>query len=129
MSAILLLIFYVLCKTGVKFQRKMAFEVSDMRMFLYFCTQKVLLNELSKMKKTMLTLALGAMMLLASCGTHTATGVYTGASLGGMIGSAVGSMSGKANGSAVGTMVGAAGGAAVGGAIGSAMDKKQNSGR
>ena len=81
------------------------------------------------MKKTTMTLVLGAVMLLCSCGTHTATGAYTGASLGGMIGSAVGGMSGKANGSAVGTIVGAAGGAAVGGAIGSAMDKKQNSGR
>ena len=100
-----------------------------MRMFLYFCSQKVLLKQFSKMKKTTLTLVLGAVMLLCSCGAHTATGAYTGASLGGMIGSAVGGMSGKANGSAVGTIVGAAGGAAVGGAIGSAMDKKQNSGR
>ena len=81
------------------------------------------------MRKMLFTMALGTTMLLASCGTHTATGAYTGASLGGMIGSAVGSISGKSNGSAVGTIVGAAGGAAVGGAIGSAMDKKQNSGR
>lgn len=111
------------------FCRKKVILMPNMRMFLYFCSRKVLLNLLGKMKKTTLTLAMGAVMLLCSCGTHTATGAYTGASLGGMIGSAVGGMSGKANGSAVGTMVGAAGGAAVGGAIGASMDRKQNSGR
>ena len=70
--------------------------------------------------------ALGAALLLSSCGTYTGMGAYAGANIGGMLGSAIGGISGGWRGSDVGTLIGIAGGAAVGAAIGSAADQRKN---
>jgi len=71
-----------------------------------------------------LTLTVGAALLLSSCGTYTGSGAYAGVSLGAILGSAIGGISDGPRGSDIGTIVGMAGGAIVGSAIGSAADKK-----
>ena len=76
------------------------------------------------MKKVMV-FAVGAALLMSSCGSYMATGAYTGSSIGGMLGSAIGGITGGGRGSDWGYIVGMAGGAAVGGAIGNAADKAQ----
>lgn len=85
-------------------------------------------NVIMKMKRFMkktLILAVGAITLLSSCGTHAGEGAYVGATFGSVIGSAVGGISGGFRGSDIGTLVGMAGGAVVGGAIGAQADKAQ----
>jgi len=76
------------------------------------------------MKKVMV-FAVGAALLMSSCGSYMATGAYTGSSIGGMLGSAIGGITGGGRGSDWGYIIGMAGGAAVGGAIGNAADKAQ----
>ena len=77
------------------------------------------------MTKKVLTMFLGAGLLLSSCGTYTATGAYTGAQFGQVLGSAVGGINGGWRGHEMGTIVGTVGGAAAGAAIGSAIERGQ----
>lgn len=73
-----------------------------------------------------LTLALGAALLVSSCGIgseNTASGGFLGAQLGSIIGSAIGGISGGPRGSDIGTLVGMAGGAVVGAVVGNEADK------
>jgi uncharacterized protein YcfJ len=69
--------------------------------------------------------AVGAALLLSSCGSYTASGAYTGSSLGSILGSAIGGLAGGPRGSDWGTIIGMAGGAVVGTAIGSAADQSR----
>ncbi|MCR4854055.1 MAG: hypothetical protein K5893_10750 [Prevotella sp.] len=69
--------------------------------------------------------AVGAALLLSSCGSYTASGAYTGSSLGSILGSAIGGLTGGPRGSDWGTIIGMAGGAVVGGAIGNAADQSR----
>jgi len=75
------------------------------------------------MKKSII-IAVGAALLVSSCGTYTGTGAYTGSTLGSILGSAIGGISDGPRGSDIGTIVGMVGGAVVGGAIGSAADRQ-----
>lgn len=76
------------------------------------------------MKKIM-TLSLGGMMLLSSCGTASGTGAFVGGQFGHVIGSAIGGISGGWRGQHVGSLVGTVGGAVAGAAIGAAVDNAQ----
>ena len=76
------------------------------------------------MKKIM-TLSMGGMMLLSSCGTATGTGAFVGGQFGHVIGSAIGAISGGWRGQHVGSLVGTVGGAVAGAAIGAAVDNAQ----
>lgn len=69
--------------------------------------------------------AVGAALLLSSCGSYTASGAYTGSSLGSILGSAIGGLTGGPRGSDWGTIIGMAGGAVVGSAIGSAAEQSR----
>jgi len=75
--------------------------------------------------KKILSVSLGAVLLLTSCGTYTGAGAVTGGSFGSIIGSAIGGIAGGRPGSPVGTLIGTAGGAAVGAAVGAAADNAQ----
>ena len=75
--------------------------------------------------KKILSVSLGAVLLLTSCGTYTGAGAVTGGSFGSIIGSAIGGIAGGRHGSHVGTLIGMAGGAAVGAAVGAAADNAQ----
>ena len=70
-------------------------------------------------------MTMGALLLLSSCGTYTATGTYTGATFGQVIGSAIGGIAGGWKGEHIGSLIGTMGGAAVGAAIGQAADNAQ----
>lgn len=72
-----------------------------------------------------LIFAVGAAIMLSSCGTYAGTGAYAGSSLGSILGSAIGGLSDGPRGSDLGTIVGMAGGAIIGGAIGAAADQQQ----
>lgn len=75
------------------------------------------------MKKSILTIALSAMILTTSCSTSEQFyGAMTGASLGGLFGSAIGGISDGRRGSDVGTLVGMA----IGGALGAAATTPKN---
>ena len=76
------------------------------------------------MKKT-LVLTVSSLLLLTSCGSYTASGIYTGGTFGSIIGSAIGGIAGGPRGSDIGTLIGMAGGAAVGAAVGAAADNAQ----
>ena len=76
------------------------------------------------MKKAM-TLSLGALIMLSSCGTASGTGAYVGGQFGHVIGSAIGGISGGWRGHDVGSLVGTVGGAVAGAAIGAAIDNAQ----
>ena len=75
--------------------------------------------------KKVLTLALGAMLVLSSCDTYTGVGAVTGAQFGNVIGSAIGGITGGWRGSDWGSLIGTAAGAAAGAAIGAAVDQSQ----
>jgi hypothetical protein len=72
-----------------------------------------------------LIIIVGALLMLSSCGSYTATGAYTGASFGNVLGSAIGGISGGWRGEHVGSLIGTVGGAMVGAAIGSAAEKAE----
>ncbi len=72
-----------------------------------------------------MVLAVSASLLLASCGTYTASGAYVGGSFGSILGSAIGGLSDGPRGSDVGTIVGMVGGAMVGAAIGNQADQQR----
>ncbi len=76
------------------------------------------------MKKVLL-ISVGALLLLNSCGTYTASGAATGGWFGSVIGSAIGGISGGHRGSNVGTLIGMAGGAVIGAAVGQAADQAE----
>jgi hypothetical protein len=76
------------------------------------------------MKKVAI-LAVGAALLMSSCGSYMASGAYAGSSLGSILGSAIGGLTNGPRGSDWGSIIGMAGGAVVGGAIGNAVDKAQ----
>lgn len=67
------------------------------------------------MKKA-LTIILGASLIVSSCTTHQAAGVYTGSMFGDMLGSAIGGIVGGWRGQQLGSLIGTVGGAAVGAA-------------
>lgn len=75
--------------------------------------------------KKVLTLALGATLVLSSCDTYTGVGAVTGAQFGNVIGSAIGGITGGWRGSDWGSLIGTAAGAAAGAAIGAAVDQSQ----
>ena len=75
--------------------------------------------------KKVLTILIGAALLMSSCGSYEATGAYTGGQFGNIIGSAIGGLSGGWRGHEVGSIIGTIGGAAAGAAIGHAADKAQ----
>lgn len=75
--------------------------------------------------KKVLTLALGATLVLSSCDTYTGVGAVTGAQFGNVIGSAIGGIIGGWRGSDWGSLIGTAAGAAAGAAIGAAVDQSQ----
>lgn len=72
-----------------------------------------------------MVIAVSALLLFSSCGTHTGNGAYVGGYFGSILGSAIGGLSDGARGSDIGTIVGMAGGAIVGAAIGSAKDAEE----
>lgn len=76
------------------------------------------------MKKGLI-IALGACLLMSSCGSYEATGAYTGGQFGHVLGSAIGGIAGGWRGHEVGSIIGTIGGAAAGAAIGAAADKAQ----
>lgn len=73
-----------------------------------------------------LTIAVGGLLLLSSCGTYTASGAYTGATFGNVIGSAIGGITGGWRGHDVGSLIGTVGGAVVGAAVGQAMENAES---
>lgn len=75
--------------------------------------------------KKVLTLALGATLVLSSCDTYTGVGAVTGAQFGNVIGSAIGGITGGWRGSDWGSLIGTAAGAAAGAAIGAAVDQSR----
>ncbi|MBR3066671.1 MAG: hypothetical protein IKG77_02855 [Prevotella sp.] len=76
------------------------------------------------MKKGLI-IALGACLLMSSCGSYEATGAYTGGQFGHVLGSAIGGLAGGWRGHEIGSIVGTIGGAAAGAAIGAAHDRAQ----
>lgn len=92
--------------------------------FAYLCPLKH--NKSKDMRKSFVT-ALGAVMLVSSCGTYTGSGAYAGLSIGSVLGSAIGGLSDGPRGSDIGTIVGMASGAAIGAAIGNAADRQRQS--
>ena len=75
--------------------------------------------------KKVLIFALGAGLLMSSCGSYEATGAYTGGQFGHVLGSAIGGLAGGWRGHEIGSIVGTIGGAAAGAAIGAAHDRAQ----
>lgn len=75
--------------------------------------------------KKILTLVIGAGLLMSSCGNYETTGAYTGAQFGHVLGSAIGGIAGGWRGHEIGSLVGTIGGTAAGAAIGAAADRRQ----
>ena len=75
--------------------------------------------------KKILTMMLGATLLLGSCGTCAEDGASTGAYFGSILGAAIGGIADGPRGSDIGTIVGMAGGAVVGAVIGDQADQAE----
>ena len=75
--------------------------------------------------KKVLIFAIGACLLMSSCGSYEATGAYTGGQFGHVLGSAIGGIAGGWRGHEIGSLIGTIGGAAAGAAIGAAADRQQ----
>ena len=74
--------------------------------------------------KKVLILMIAAILLMSSCSTYTAEGVYVGSSAGALFGTVIGGMAGGGRGADLGAVVGMASGAAVGAAIGQAAEDR-----
>lgn len=72
--------------------------------------------------RKLMTLSMGALLLLSSCGSYTATGAYVGGTFGNVLGSAIGGISGGYHGHHVGSLIGTLGGVVAGAAVGAAVD-------
>lgn len=75
--------------------------------------------------KKILMMMICAAMLLGSCDTYQAAGVYTGSMFGNMVGSAIGGIAGGWRGHEIGSLIGTVGGAAIGATVGKAADERR----
>lgn len=75
--------------------------------------------------KKVLTIVLGASLIVSSCTTNQAASVYTGSMFGDVLGSAIGGLVGGWRGHELGSIIGTVSGAAVGAAVAAQSERNQ----